>query len=211
MSANGSKPMDSSLGPSNSSTSLTLLERVRLRDEDAWRRFVDLYGPLVYSWCRRLGLDADDSQDVVQNTFGTVASRIDAFRPDRSYGTFRGWLWTIARHEAIEHFRRVQRSPKPVGGTDMQVWLANVPRQCPEGRHNSQAEDERIGLLRRAVQVIRRDFQAQTWVAFERTAMRGESAANVAEDLGMTKRAVRQAKYRVLQRLREEFGDLIEP
>ena len=41
-------------------------------------------------------------------------------------------------------------------------------------------------------------------------AVEGQVAKDVAADLGMTPGAVRVAKCRVLQRLREELGDLIE-
>src|SRR2546421_498298 len=43
------------LGPTvaeNRPTSLTLLERARGRDADAWARLVGLYAPLVDAWCR---------------------------------------------------------------------------------------------------------------------------------------------------------------
>ena len=42
------------------STSSTLLHRVRSRDPAAWQRFVNLYGPLVYHWGRRAGLQEAD-------------------------------------------------------------------------------------------------------------------------------------------------------
>ncbi len=36
----------------SSSTSTSLLRRVKARDPDAWQRLVNLYGPLVYRWAR---------------------------------------------------------------------------------------------------------------------------------------------------------------
>ena len=39
-----------------SSISSTLLERIRNRRPEAWQRLVDLYGPVVYRWCRQLGV-----------------------------------------------------------------------------------------------------------------------------------------------------------
>ena len=65
-------------------------------------------------------------------------------------------------------------------------------------------------MVRRALDVIRGDFQEQTWLAFLRTAVDGRAASEAAAELNMSQRAVRQAKYRVLQRLREEFGHLID-
>lgn len=49
-------------------TSLTLLERLRSpSDQEAWSRFARLYTPLLYYWCRRAGLQEQDSADLVQD------------------------------------------------------------------------------------------------------------------------------------------------
>jgi RNA polymerase sigma-70 factor (ECF subfamily) len=50
-------------------TSLTLIERARLRDEGAWTRIILLYTPLVRMWCLRSGLQDNDADDVVQDVF----------------------------------------------------------------------------------------------------------------------------------------------
>ncbi|MGO8750097.1 MAG: hypothetical protein ACLQNE_29480 [Thermoguttaceae bacterium] len=53
-------------------------------------------------------------------------------------------------------------------------------------------------------------FQERTWRAFLRTVVDGAGAVEVAAELKITTRAVRQAKHRGLQRLGEQFGDLID-
>ena len=40
------------------STSTSLLQRLKARDEHGWQRLLTLYGPTVYGWCRRAGLSA---------------------------------------------------------------------------------------------------------------------------------------------------------
>ncbi len=62
-----------------SSISSTLLERVRARRPDAWQRLVDLYGPVVYRWCRQLGVGQADAADVVQDVFAAVAADVSRF------------------------------------------------------------------------------------------------------------------------------------
>src|SRR5262245_60137660 len=56
-----------------SSTSPSLLARVKASDQEAWRRLVHLYGPLIYGWCRRWQLAAEDVADVFQEVFQAVA------------------------------------------------------------------------------------------------------------------------------------------
>lgn len=48
-------------------TPISLLERLRLRpDDEAWRRLVDLYTPLIRNWLRHHGVDGSDGEDLTQ-------------------------------------------------------------------------------------------------------------------------------------------------
>ena len=44
-------------------SSPSLLVAVQRRDPEAWRRLVSIYGPLVYDWGQRKGLQAADAAD----------------------------------------------------------------------------------------------------------------------------------------------------
>jgi RNA polymerase sigma-70 factor (ECF subfamily) len=66
----------------------------------------------------------------------------------------------------------------------------------------------RRALLRRGLQLIKDDFSDSTWQAFWQQALQGREAGDVARELGLTPAAVRQARYRVLCRLREELAGL---
>jgi RNA polymerase sigma-70 factor (ECF subfamily) len=177
-----------------------LLQRVRAGDGDAWTRLAKLYGPLVYGWCRRRGLQAEDAADVAQEVFRAVAQHIDRF----DGGSFRGWLWTITRNRIFDHFRRVQRRPSVAGGSNAQEQL----QQIPEALEESEAEANAVGgLVRRALELIRPDFRETTWQAFWRVMMEDQAPADVARSLGISVNAVYIAKARVLRRLRDELGE----
>ena len=49
--------------------------------------------------------------------------------------------------------------------------------------------------------------EPQTWSAFWNTTALGRTATDVAAELGLTTAAVRQAKSRLLRRLRRQLGD----
>src|SRR5947209_3757789 len=87
-------------------TPVSLLERVRAHETGAWRRLVELYQPLVGSWCARAGLRGADAEDVGQEVFAAAAAGLDGFRRDRPGDTFRGWLRGITRNHVALHFRR---------------------------------------------------------------------------------------------------------
>src|SRR5262245_48996096 len=111
-------------------TSLSLLARVQARQADAWGRLVELYAPLVYHWCGRCGLAAEDAADVSQEVFRSVAEHVGGFRKQRAGDSFRGWLRTITRNKVRDHFRRRQHQPQAPGGTDAQIRLLAVPDQA---------------------------------------------------------------------------------
>lgn len=188
----------------SSSTSLQLIDRVRARDADAWTRLARLYTPLVYRWGRQCGLQTNDAADVVQDVFIAVASHIESFSLDDPGASFRGWLWTIARNQVRLYYRKRKDRPEATGGTDAHRVLEACPDvvlldEEPSGYNSRQ------GLVHRALELIRQDFQEQTWQAFLRLAVEGQAARDIAADLGMTPAAVRQAKYRVLCRLHDEL------
>jgi RNA polymerase sigma-70 factor, ECF subfamily len=194
----------------SSATSRSLLERVRANDTAAWDRLVALYGPLVFHWCRRWDLQDQDAADIFQEVFQAVAAHVGAFRKERPGDTFRGWLRTITRNKVRDHFRRLGREPGGAGGTDAQLRFAQLPAPPPPDDDAPDADEAERGLFHRALELIRGEFEERTWQAFWRTAVAGQAPRDVAADLGMSPGAVRVAKSRVLHRLREELGDLMD-
>jgi RNA polymerase sigma-70 factor (ECF subfamily) len=187
-------------------TSRTLLERARNHDEDAWRRLIDLYAPLVTHWCSHGGVRGADADDVRQQVFQAVVRNLADFRRDRPGDTFRGWLRVITRNKLLDHFRRQENQPQAQGGTDANRRMHQIADQeLPED-----SEEDLGGLYHRALQLVRSEFEDRTWRAFWKVAVDGQAAGDVAAELGMTPTAVRKAKSRVLLRLRQEIGDLID-
>ena len=201
------RPSDAA-GPGSTTINTSLLIRLKGRDPEAWRRLVALYGPEVYRWARRAGLSAEDAADVGQEVFRAVAERIDDFRRERPGDTFGGWLRGITLNKVRDHWRRRGGEPAAEGGTDGWGRLARLPDDAdpidpgPPGQLTE--------LLRRALGLIRDDFEDRTWRAFWMVVAEGRTPAAVAEELGMSRRAVYVAKSRVLGRLRAEFQDLLE-
>ena len=129
-------PASDSENPSLSSgtTSVSLIERVRRHDEAAWHRLVDLYGPLVFSWCRQWGMRADECADLMQDVFSSVARGIDTFRHETDQDTFRGWLRVISQNAVRQYLRNQARQPRAVGGAPLICSWNNsmsMPRTTP--------------------------------------------------------------------------------
>jgi RNA polymerase sigma-70 factor (ECF subfamily) len=202
------------LGPTaavTDATSVSLLERVKAQDQNAWRRLVDLYSPLVFSWCRRGGLDSADSSDVVQEVFAAVVANIARFRRERPGDTFRGWLRIIARNKIRLHFRNEADGPRAAGGSAAQIRMQHLPDTFVEPDVVPADDPEEFGnLVHWGVKLVRGAIEERTWQAFWLCAVEQRSSVEVAASLGMTPVAVRQAKHKVLRRLRSELGELLQ-
>jgi RNA polymerase sigma-70 factor (ECF subfamily) len=194
----------------SSSIASSLLLRLKVQDPEAWKRLVRWYGPVIYSWCRRQGLHADDAEDVGQEVFQAVSRNIGNFRRERPGETFRGWLWTITVNKVRDHRRRRGGQPEAAGGSTAQQQLLQVPEEASEVSAASAPAGEASVLSHAALDLIRAEFEVRTWQAFWRVTVEEQAAGVVAADLGMSLGAVYVAKSRVLRRLREELGDLLD-
>ena len=187
-------------------TPLSLLERARARQPEAWHRLVDLYRPLVLYWCGRNGVKADDVEDVTQEVFTAASIGLVNFRRDRPDDTFCGWLRVITRNECLQHFRRDKGKARAAGG-DSDELLHAIADPTP----NPDAEEESVigGIYPRAMELVRGEFESRTWEMFWLTVVEDRDTDDVGKQLGVSAAAVRQAKSRILRRIKEEVGDII--
>ncbi len=190
------------------STSTNLIQRAQASEIEAWERLCQLYGPWIYQWARRSGLQEQDASDVMQEVFFALARKLPSFQRRHDAGSFRGWLWTICRRKIVDHFRRIQASPQGAGGTDAYERFQQLPEQVDLSDEQSAVDAQ--GLRRRAMELISGEFESRTWQAFWRTTIEGAAPADVAHDLGLTVWAIYKARARILQRIREEFAHLLE-
>jgi RNA polymerase sigma-70 factor (ECF subfamily) len=184
------------------STSLSLLEQLRLpSNQEAWKRFVLLYTPLLEHWARREGLNPSDCSDLTQE----VLLKLTRVLPDYQRGpgqTFRGWLLRVTQNQCRDFLRR--KATRPLPNAEGLSAISDPRPLDPQ----EEAEDKKI-LMGRALELIRGDFAEATFTAFQRVAIHGERAATVAAALGMTENAVYLARHRVMTRLRQELEELI--
>jgi len=187
------------------STSTSLLRRALAREPDAWNRLIVLYTPLIGHWCRQAGIPAQDIADVAQDVFAAVSAKLPTYRADQPGTTFRAWMRGVARLKLLEHNRH--RGELAVGGTSTRKRMEQVPNPSDD-LDLSDGPDALAKLCEQALGMVRHEFEEKTWSAFWCVAVLEQSPAEVAALMGVTQGAVRQAKSRVLRRLKEEMGEL---
>jgi RNA polymerase sigma-70 factor (ECF subfamily) len=192
-------------------TRLSLLVRLRdPRDDGAWSQFVELYAPLVFGYARKHGLQDADAADLTQDVLQAVSGGIRRLDYDPRRGSFRGWLFTVARNKLRNFLAAQQRPGRGAGGAAAQHLLGGLPaREEDQSAWWDQEYERRVFSW--AAEQVRGAFQDSTWRAFWQTAVEGRSGPQVARALGMSVAAVYLAKGRVMERLkrlvRETLGE----
>jgi RNA polymerase sigma factor (sigma-70 family) len=185
----------------------SLLVRIRdERDREAWRQFVDLYAPVIYSFARKRGLQDADAADLTQDVFRAVTEAIKSLEYDPRRGSFRGWLYTVARNKLNDFHDRQRRHWRGSGDSVTQVFLENQPAPEEDSALWEQEYEQR--LFAWAAEQIRGDFKDSTWQAFWKVAVEGMSGEQTAKALRMSVGAVYVAKSRVLARLKKQIEEL---
>jgi RNA polymerase sigma-70 factor (ECF subfamily) len=188
-------------------TSASLLMRLRREPEDqaAWAQFVDRYGPLVYDWCRRWGLQAADAEDVTQGVLLKLASHLRTFEYDPAR-RFRGFVRTVAHHAWSDYVAARRRAVPGSGDSAVAAALSATPARNDLAARLEEAFDRE--LLEMAAGRVRARVEPHTWEAFRLTAVDGKSGAEAAAALGMQVGTVFKAKSKVQKMLREELAAL---
>src|SRR5262245_14014372 len=192
-------------------TRASLLVRIRDgHDQDAWHQFVQLYAPVVYGFARKRGLQDADAADVMQDVLRSVAGAASRLNYDPSRGSFRGWLYTVARNR-IFNFLDTDRHKIGKGTGDSGAREQLEAQPGPElGLARSWDEEYERTLAALAMRRVQGEVQAATWQAFWQTAVEGKSAGEAGKTLGMSPGAVYVARSRVLARLKDEVQRLQE-
>jgi len=186
----------------------SLLFRIRdAENQQAWSQFVEIYAPLVHRFAQRSGLQDADAADLTQEVLQSVHDAIGRLDYNPQRGTFRSWLFTIARNRIKNFLKRQSRHPRGTGDTEIKQVLDNHPATVDE-LETRWDEDYEQRMFHWAADQIRPEFQERSWQAFWQTAVAGQPTKQVAATLSMSLGAVYVAKSRVLARLKEQIEQI---
>jgi RNA polymerase sigma-70 factor (ECF subfamily) len=182
---------------------------VQIRDgtnHGAWQEFMKLYGPVVYGFARKRGLQDADAADLMQDVMRSVSTAINRLDYNRNQGTFRGWLFTITRNRVFNFLSARRLRAQGSGDTSMHQMLEAHPNGS-DGTDEWEVEyQRRIATL--AMDRVKSEFTESTWQAFWLTAVEGKSAGEIAKQIEMSAGAIYVAKSRVLARLKQEVESM---
>ncbi|WP_029631781.1 RNA polymerase sigma factor, partial [Zavarzinella formosa] len=149
----------------------SLLLRLRQFDDAAaWSEFLSLYGPAVFGYFRRRGLQEADAVDQTQEVFRCVAGFIGRFDYQPEAGRFRAWLFTVVARQYLKFHQRGDKLPL----ADDPACLDDVPAAdaCEEAAWEESVRRQMFDI---ALEQVRAQVNETTYLAFKFTAIDGLS------------------------------------
>ncbi|MCP4836304.1 MAG: sigma-70 family RNA polymerase sigma factor [Phycisphaera sp.] len=190
--------------PEESRTTTEMLAALHDPDEvAAWEVFDARYRPVLVGFARNLGLDAEESADVAQETIARFVEQYREGRYDRERGRLGAWLVGIARYRILDvrraHGRRALRGDSAMVDMDDDASLSSV--------WEAERRTRIIGIAMERLRAAGRT-DSRTIEAFELLMVHGLTAAVVAEQLGMPVQSVYVAKSRIAARLQDLVAEV---
>lgn len=187
----------------SNSTHLTFLLRLRDRaDSLSWPEFHERYGQLLYRYARARGASHADAEDIVQEVELYLFKALDGFEYDVRKGRFRTYLRSAVVHAMGRRASKEARQPAMLDPQTFD-YLACEREASADARWEREWQLHR---LRWAMRSIAGDFGPTMLKAFELHVLAGNSVAETADQLGLSKASVYQAKSRVLKCLKERLA-----
>ena len=100
-----------------------LMKRLARGDETATSELLQAYQAALMNFFRRLGAQTDEAEDALQETFGRLFAYRHRYKPT---GSFRTFLYTVARRAWIDLCRKRQRRQKGETTGDVSFYEAPV-------------------------------------------------------------------------------------
>ncbi|WP_237047586.1 RNA polymerase sigma factor [Lentzea guizhouensis] len=178
-------------------TDFDLVHRLAQGDRSAFAALYDRYGTPAYSLARRICVDPELAEDVVQEAFLALWRHPARFDPAR--GGFGTWLMTLVHHRAVDAIRKenTQRrrtvpltddtTPPPAEGSDHEALVSVVGAE-----------------VRAALRTLPEEQRQVIALAY----LGGYTQCEVAKLTGVPLGTVKSRTFAAIRRLRGTLGNL---
>jgi len=175
-----------------------IVARVLAGDTGAYRALVDRHGRGLHRLGYRMMANAEDAEDVVQETF------LRAFRQIRSFqqeSTVRTWLYRIAANYCLDLIRS-RKKVAPWPSAPAREWEPAEDRPLPDRLAEMQ-------MFQRRLASAMEELTAQERAAFVLRHCEGQSIEAIAEALGVNSNAAKHSVFRAVRKLRVSLAPLM--
>jgi RNA polymerase sigma-70 factor (ECF subfamily) len=189
-------------------SAVKLSRRLKEHDELAYEELLSLYSNKVYRLALSLVKHKEDAEDVTQEVFLTVCSRIDDLKENRALSS---WIYRITVNASLIKIRKSGRS-------EQVSFVEDLPRFNQDGMHARPVKDwsenpekktsskEVMDILKKNLKELPESYK----VVFLLRDVEGLSNNEVAEVLDISLTAVKSRLHRARLFMRERLSQHFE-
>jgi RNA polymerase sigma-70 factor (ECF subfamily) len=177
------------------------VDALKAGSEHAFRCLFEQERERLHNFVRKIVDDADEAENIVQETFAEAYRQIGDFRGEAKVST---WLFSIARHLAYGHLRTSKRHNYKEHETIefLQAEQSDASTVTQEAVERSERKHIVHDALQELPEHYRRVVQLRD--------LEEQSTAETAERLGLTEVNVRVRLHRARKQLREHLCERME-
>ena len=162
--------------------------------EKAFKKLVQEYKERLYWHIRKIVLDHEDANDVIQNTFIKIHLNIDKFKGDSSLFT---WMYRIATNESINFIN--SKSSKM--GLQNQEWIESKAQGL---NADSYFDGDEAALI---LQKLVAKLPEKQRIVFNMKYFDGMSYQTISEILGTSEGALKASYHHAVQKIKTKLND----
>jgi RNA polymerase sigma-70 factor (ECF subfamily) len=164
---------------------------VHTRDAELFRALHNEHAHSLLSYVVGLTHDRARAQDIVQETL--LRAWRNPASLERTGGSERGWLFTVAKHIVIDQWRSANRRPE--------VLTDHVPEQAVQDTAQQTVDRQLVQAALQTLSIEHRQTLIETY-------FRGASVAEAAQTLGVPPGTVKSRTHYALRALRQAIDEM---
>ena len=177
------------------------VDALKAGSEHAFRCLFEQEQERLQHFVRKIVDDADEAENIVQETFAEAYRQIGDFRGEAKVST---WLFSIARHLAYGHLRKSKRHNYKEHDTI--EFLQAAQGDATTVTQEAVERSERRHIVHDALQELPEHYRRVVQLRF----FKEKATTETAEQLGLTEVNVRVRLHRARKKLREHLCDRME-